>query len=158
MFRSGSMTICFHMMLRKVCSQMCYCQISESRNVNSFSHTHTAPTLPTLFTSKRLPSETNVECYRVSQLLTILSNLSFKEPCAHHFSRHDALLRFLLLCVNNVIPEVQSLSLDLLTNLAPHILLPSHLHSSPLTELLMASVHFCILSNDKLSILRGMCL
>lgn len=116
--------------------------------------THLAPSLPALFSSKCLPSESDVECYRVCQLLTILRNLSFTDKCALSLSRHEGLLRFLLLCINNIVPDVRSLSLDLLTNLAPHILLNSH---SSLVELLMASVNYCILSRDKLQILRGVC-
>eukprot|EP00731_Ephydatia_muelleri_P029694 Em0021g217a len=95
------------------------------------------------------------EAFRVTQLMNIVFNLSFESPCALALGEHEGLRRLILLCINNVIPPIQTLAFDVFANISSYMLVP-HQGGASVGELLLASVHQSILCPDKHSVLRAL--
>ena len=108
-----------------------------------------------------------MEGYRVSQLATILCNLSSESGCLPLLSEHSGVLRFLLLATHCSLPAVSNTGMDTLINLAPHLSYSSPPTFSPSTmdtpsteddtlSAIFRAMVDCIFSDDKMKILKGM--
>ena len=59
-------------------------------------HTATASYVPTLFHPHTAPPDSSVECLRVTQLISVLRNLSFSQTQAKELINNYTVLRYIL--------------------------------------------------------------
>lgn len=96
------------------------------------------------------------EAFRITQLMNVILNLSFESPCAQALGEHEGLRRLVLLCINNIIPPIQTVAFDVLANISSYMLVPHEGDGGSVESLLVASVHQSILCPDKHSVIRGL--
>ncbi|XP_065837960.1 AT-rich interactive domain-containing protein 2-like [Oscarella lobularis] len=93
--------------------------------------------------------------FRALQIVTILHNFSVNEDNVPLLSKSASFIRLLLMCIHGHVTSLRHLALDCFVNIADHLVLTPE-QSVVYPSLLMYTLQTCILSSEKVMVLKGL--